>query len=109
MIEKRCILAEIAALFSAIQGLELPPGVTCFGGPTIDYNGDIISGQETLQALPGGPWHEYGQSWTLSDALSVQRSWPQEGHPRMESPRGSGEDGTFQQRNNAQHYQRCRR
>ena len=30
---------------------------------TINDQGEIVSGQETFQGLPGGPWREYDQVW----------------------------------------------
>lgn len=39
--------------------MRLPPGVDRLGGLTITEEGRIISGQETPQGLPGGPWYGY--------------------------------------------------
>ena len=61
--EKKDVLLEIATIFSAIQRMKLPAGVDRFGGLTFDDQGSIISGQETLQLIPGGPWQEYHQYW----------------------------------------------
>lgn len=63
MIEKKRVIHEIAAIFSAMQAAKLPPGVDRFGGLTIDDMGNIVSGQETLQGVPGGPWYEYEEVW----------------------------------------------
>ncbi|QLI70960.1 uncharacterized protein G6M90_00g071210 [Metarhizium brunneum] len=63
MAEKKLIIPEIASIFSSIQRVELPPGVDCFGGFTINKEGNIISGQETIQGAPGGPWREYDEVW----------------------------------------------
>lgn len=61
--KKNSIIIGIAAIFSAIQGITLPPGVDRFGGLTINAAGDIVSGQETMQSSPGGPWKEYDDVW----------------------------------------------
>lgn len=62
MAEKKPVILEIAAIFFAIQGVKLPPGVDRFGGLTI-AEGQIVSGQATLQELPGGPWRAYDEVW----------------------------------------------
>lgn len=82
-VEKRSMVLEMAAIFSAIQGVNLPPGVDRFGGLTINDEGNIVSGQETMQGLPGGPWHEYHDVWShqilcqvkAADGSEVIQGW----------------------------------
>lgn len=63
MNEKKDVILQIADIFSAMQGAKLPPGVDRYGGLTIDDKGNIVSGQESMQGVPGGPWHEYEDVW----------------------------------------------
>ncbi|KJZ71376.1 hypothetical protein HIM_09217 [Hirsutella minnesotensis 3608] len=83
MAEKECIVSEIATIFSAMQGMELPPGVDRYGGFTIDDQGNILSGQETIVAVPGGPWSDYDDYWRHqlfcqlieADSNSIIQGW----------------------------------
>lgn len=59
--EKKLVIGQIASVFSAIQAVELPPGVGFHGGLTIDDGGAIVSAQPTL--VKGGPWIKYGDFW----------------------------------------------
>ncbi|KAK8026317.1 phosphotransferase enzyme family protein [Apiospora marii] len=56
-------------LVVAVQLVELPVGVTCFGALTIDAQGQIVSGQMPL--LKGEPWDTYVDLWIakLKDRL----------------------------------------
>ncbi|UNI15537.1 hypothetical protein JDV02_002063 [Purpureocillium takamizusanense] len=64
--EKLNIVEKVAAIFSAIQGVKLPPNVTCHGGLTIGNNGQVMSGQGTLQEMKGGPWKHFAESWAFN-------------------------------------------
>ncbi|KZZ88518.1 Aminoglycoside phosphotransferase [Moelleriella libera RCEF 2490] len=87
MAGKKSVLRGMAAIFSAIQGVKLPPGVDRFGGLTINEKGDIVSGQEALQPVPGGPWPEYADVWKhqlrcelkQADNSTVVRGWQANG------------------------------
>lgn len=57
------IIEQIADIFTAVQGSELPRTVTKFGALTLDSSGAIVSGQMPL--LQGGPWETYTEVWVI--------------------------------------------
>lgn len=87
MEQKLEIIDQVAVIFSATQGVKLPPSVTHHGGLTIDNGGQIISGQGTLQEMEGGPWKGFVESWAFNmqgklkeaDASEVISGWTANG------------------------------
>ena len=70
--EKQAILPQIAEIFTAIQGLELPPGVTKFGALTFDDGGNVVDGQ--MPTLAGGPWETYDEVWLAKLRTALEGS-----------------------------------
>ncbi|KAJ8097811.1 phosphotransferase [Lipomyces tetrasporus] len=59
--EKKNVIEQIADVFSGIQRCELPEGVDCYGGLSVDGEGKVVSGEMTT--LKGGPWKGYDAFW----------------------------------------------
>lgn len=70
--EKKRLVGEVAAIFAALQGVKLPPGLDRHGGLTIDKQGAIVSGQSTLQE--GEPWTKYEDHWVANLELKLKEA-----------------------------------
>lgn len=70
--EKKGVVGQIAAIFSAIQSAELPSGVGSYGGLKFDDRGAIVSGQPTL--AKGGPWEKYEDFWKAKFQCELEQA-----------------------------------
>lgn len=59
--EKMGIVPQVANILACIQGMELPAGVTKFGGLTFNGVGQIVDGQPPI--VEGGPWDTFEDVW----------------------------------------------
>jgi hypothetical protein len=58
--DKQRVLEQIAAFLAAMQMVQLPEGITKFGGLTFDSSGQIVSGEAPLlKSEPAGSYAEW--------------------------------------------------